>query len=62
MSIIMLGSEHRLEEAAQGATPLGPEFRDLLDQVAAQPAADYIRLMETAAKAEIQSAQSPQDI
>jgi len=62
MSIIVLGSERAAQETAEGAMPFVPAVRDLLDHVAAELAAEYIRLMEAASDAETAAQQSPQKI
>jgi hypothetical protein len=49
----MLASEHPLAEGAGAdARALDPAARSLLDHVAAELAAEYIRLMEVAAETE----------
>ena len=62
MSIIMAGSGYTAKQPAQCAKPFAPAIRDLLDHVAAELAAEYVRLMEAAAEAETPCQHGPQKV
>jgi hypothetical protein len=51
MSIIMKASEPERGEQAKRSALLDPAVTELLDHIAVELAAEYVRLMETAAEA-----------
>jgi hypothetical protein len=61
MSIIMKASEPLRGEQAERSELLDPAVTELLDHIAAELAAEYVRLMETAAQAEAFSSTTEAD-